>query len=1228
MTGSRIQRKDLTSSSPLVTIDQAQLESHSSVDVVTELNMLPQYFVAQSPVTEPNDVQASPYDTPGISTVSLRGLGANRSLVLVDGHRATPADLLMDIDINTIPEAAIDHIETITGGASAVYGADAMGGVTNFVLKKNFQGAQIDVQDSVTQAGDGNETRVDGIMGTNFADNKGNILMGLEYYNRSPALMQNHSFYTNNWYDPNSTATSTFVLFPSTGMGGFETFLNTPSQAVLAAEFPAATADGYVAGSALHPNGVCGYSGYILQGLFVNPNGSLVDLNLPVSVSGFQFPGGDTNPETNTGYTTVNGYDSTECNSSLCAPPGEITTSRFENPYAEIDIPQTRYSFWSNGTYDITDNVQFYMTSRFADSITQTYLSTPNDEIFGWEAEVPFNPKTDSPINPSDLNSTTPAATVNAIFAAFEKNPSCASVSCNPYYNPSYIGVNKPGAEHPVPWQMAADLLSALTVPCTGTKCPWAGGQPNPDTAFGTAFDGPVSCSNGVSAAINADCAGGADAAPLSWITDWYPMYTQAQRSTAEQDEMFQVSTGFKFNLFADWTGTIYYSRGQTLDYLQSLGDPSLERFRSVVDAPDYGGNGDAFQGNAQGASPFFGTSVVSTCSGGMYGALLQQQTPSASCNAAYFDVLQTEDAIQQDDTEADFNGTLGHLPAGDVSAAVGWEERREAGQFQPDNLQATYSFLDQPIGLYPEGVTNAEIYDTDGYGEVFLPLVSDVKFMQKLSLDVGGRYSVFSNGIPSTTTYKISPEWQVTKSFRFRGGYNHAVRAPNLAELYMGAQEIFGGGPVFGDPCSVRSPAPFGAGGAAPDYSASGSKTGAATTVASGQTLAGATSTYLICLAQMGSTTGPTAANPYGNSLASEEYYGITGNQFDDAAAAIFDWINQEGNPHLTPETANTWTGGFVFSNLGDNPWIAGLNGSVDWWQIDIDHAIELTSPDEASSYCYSQIVTTFAEAETVAQSAACQNVGRNLATGATTTLLEQYNNLATIGMAGVDTAVNWFAQLADLGVKVPGAISFSTNDTFMDYYKTKASPYDFDVDINWKGSQGPDLMDLNPGAFAYKLNATIGYVMPSWSVNFGWNFYPSVNTEAEAEQAAIIANNERVLSTGKGTLLSWIPQTSIAAPSFNLFSLNATWTVNKVWQLRAGIDDLFGSDPPITGASTGYPTSKPLSSYCTAALTKLGCENPGSYVFPTDGVGITNPAMGYWLYGRTFFVGAKASF
>src|SRR3569623_991143 len=111
VTGSRILRRDAEANSPLVTVDSAQLESRSSLNIESYLNQLPNYNPAVTPETGNTSVGFSSIATAGISTVSLRGFGSNRSLVLTDGHRVTPVNALMQVDINSIPSSMIKSVE-------------------------------------------------------------------------------------------------------------------------------------------------------------------------------------------------------------------------------------------------------------------------------------------------------------------------------------------------------------------------------------------------------------------------------------------------------------------------------------------------------------------------------------------------------------------------------------------------------------------------------------------------------------------------------------------------------------------------------------------------------------------------------------------------------------------------------------------------------------------------------------------------------------------------------------------------------------------------------------------------------------------------------------------------------------------------------------------------------------------------------------------------------------
>src|SRR5690554_875141 len=159
VTGSRIVRRDFEANSPITTIDATRFEETSTIAIESVVNQLPQFVPAASQF-ESGGQGTGGYlggstRTPGAATLSLRGLGPNRNLVLLDGRRAMPVNANMAVNINTIPAAAVERVETITGGASSVYGADAIAGVVNFILKRDFEGVDFNMQWGQTAEGDG-----------------------------------------------------------------------------------------------------------------------------------------------------------------------------------------------------------------------------------------------------------------------------------------------------------------------------------------------------------------------------------------------------------------------------------------------------------------------------------------------------------------------------------------------------------------------------------------------------------------------------------------------------------------------------------------------------------------------------------------------------------------------------------------------------------------------------------------------------------------------------------------------------------------------------------------------------------------------------------------------------------------------------------------------------------------------------------------------------------------
>jgi outer membrane receptor protein involved in Fe transport len=210
VTGSRIPQTGLYSTSPVTAVSSQEVALSGTSNVENLLNNLPGVF-ADFGSTDSNG-------STGTATVNLRGLGSSRTLVLVDGTRLMPGDPSAPVaDLNNIPAALVDHVEVLTGGASAVYGSDALAGVVNFILRKDFQGIELDGQYSVNQASNGTRRfddlakaasfpsaphnwwggqNVDAtlLMGTNTADGKGNITAYVSYRNTQPVLQSKRDF--------------------------------------------------------------------------------------------------------------------------------------------------------------------------------------------------------------------------------------------------------------------------------------------------------------------------------------------------------------------------------------------------------------------------------------------------------------------------------------------------------------------------------------------------------------------------------------------------------------------------------------------------------------------------------------------------------------------------------------------------------------------------------------------------------------------------------------------------------------------------------------------------------------------------------------------------------------------------------------------------------------------------------------------------------------------------
>jgi outer membrane cobalamin receptor len=1057
VTGSRIARKDYQSSSPLVTLSSQNLVQQADLNIQNTLNKLPQFAPDQNLMgAQSSDVQPTPTHSVGIATASLRGLGSNRNLVLIDGRRGAPVNGSLVVDLSTIPTAMIDHVETITGGASAVYGADAVAGVVNFVMKKNFHGVDFDTQFSRNQSGDGNQFQASAVFGTNFADDKGNLTFAIERMQQDATKQNTHEFYRRGWNDP-TVATNALFGFA----GGWNTGVgNAPSTAAMSQVFGGPTSQWY---QPIFPGTVQ------LSTIYASDAGAYT------AFSGNNAGANAAYPYKLNGSSVTPGY---YVNSTTHQPVLGVKND-FVNGF--IQSPLDRWSFFTNGHYDFNDDISAFFQANFARSHTATVLAAPISAITGWNATIPYDSAT-----------------------------------------------NGVASGHPVPGQLAT-LLNSRAQPNAPWELNWT---PNPN--------GPI-----------------------------------PPRSTDNTNTVFQVTAGLNgrvpgnHDFTKDWTWELYGSHSESQQYTVAGGDWSLVRYQQMVQSANWGA-GQTFQGNLlqpngqPSTSAGFGSPKVS-CTSGFYNAIFNGGALSSDCLNGITAPLQSMDITKQDEVEFSTQGTLYTLPAGDLKFSIGGDYRRDSLIYNPDILQSNQSFADQVIGVYPTAYVNASTDVKEGFGELSIPILANLPGIKSFTFNPGVRYSAY-DASPANWTYKLLADWEINDWIRARGGFNLAVRAPNVGELYLGPTEVFGAGSAFADPCSLTSNAPFGAGGAA-------AVQGKTAPVTNANGLAGAQNTYAICQALMGGAASQGALTYY--------------NSPQSSSAGPFAWNYQQGSTNLQPETARTVTAGLVINSpFRDTPWFSRARMTVDYYRIRIDDAIEFESIDYIYRNCFNQPAATPSQLAAALATPACQQIQRSPANGGASLNFTPSANLATIDTAGIDIAADWAVHLGDLWKSVPGDFALNVTATVLDHYDTKADP--FSAWVKWKGTFGPNLPGLDSGAYDWKLNTSFAYTLGPAMVNLNWRHLPSIKATA-----SVFPNN-----------------VTMATNAYDIFDLNATYNLPHGMQLRGGIQNLADAMPAITGASVNNFNN-------LGQLTAIG----------SSGYGTTNPGY-YDALGRRFYIGLRARF
>ena len=215
VTGSRIRRPNLESVVPITSVGPQDLTSRGEVSLGDALNDLP---ALRSTFSQANSTTS--IGTAGLSLLDLRGLGTTRTLVLVNGRRhvtAQPGNY--NVDVNTIPTDLLERVDVVTGGNSAVYGSDAVAGVVNFILRRDFEGLKIRGQAGISEYGDRPNQFVSAVAGQNFLDGKVNITVHGEYANSKEVFYSDRP-YLGAYTGPSGFITSEITNAPNRNFNG------------------------------------------------------------------------------------------------------------------------------------------------------------------------------------------------------------------------------------------------------------------------------------------------------------------------------------------------------------------------------------------------------------------------------------------------------------------------------------------------------------------------------------------------------------------------------------------------------------------------------------------------------------------------------------------------------------------------------------------------------------------------------------------------------------------------------------------------------------------------------------------------------------------------------------------------------------------------------------------------------------------------------------------------
>lgn len=809
VTGSRIQRAGFDTLEPATVVTSEYIEERGLTNVADALNEIPGFGAGVTPEGGQSSFGV------GVNFVNRFGLGSNRTLTLINGRRfvsSNPPSLFgpaapgIQVDLNVVPTSIVDRVENLAVGGAPTYGADAVAGVVNIILKQDFEGSEIGGSYGVTSRGDNQRFNGYALWGMNFGEqDRGNITLNVSYDTVDGVLQKDREYFRNAYFfTTNPLASQMAAAFPGRTPGNDGRWNpNVP--------FNTSSTDGI-------PNAVLIQNRHI----WTTPFGGLISpTSSPFKPGSFSLlpngfgPGGNTVLAFDTGGNLVP-YSPGSTFSSVDAVGGD---GLFLTESGQITSDLTRKSVFGTGRWGVTDNIDLFFeaTHYRADSTELSDQWMYNSPLFGGLSQMIRFPST-----------------------------------------------------HPMLTAQARATLASLGV-----------------TQFNLSK------------------------ASRDLVTNNARGSTTTSRFVAGLDGMFDLADRtFHWEASANWGRTNADYFGTSLDqqkFINAL-NVVVNSSGQVVCSPT------AIPGLSipGGGTPVADPNCVPL---DMFG----DGRPSQAARDYVTEATRSWSELEQKVFNINLSSTAVELWSGPLLYNVGYEHRKELGEFQPG------AFLEQGRGRSVPITPLKGGYSTDElFGEFILPLVNpdgDRPLLKKF--DVIGKYRTVDstiNGRADTFTYGV--QWKPSDDLEFRGNFTRAIRAPAITELFLPQASSFQF--ITGDPCDSR---------------------------------------FI--------NGGPNPAVRAQNCQAFLKYYGLS--TFTSTAAGASIMGISGGNPGLRNETAESRTYGFTWAPS----FLEGFTFAGDYYNIDISDVITSLTAAQLAASCFDS--PEFNPADVPNANSFCSKIVRN---------------------------------------------------------------------------------------------------------------------------------------------------------------------------------------------------------------------------------------------------------